>query len=92
MPQHEIGLAEIKELITEAPVPSYYDVNKEVITECDSSEIELGGVIMQEDHSIAYASRTLTRTECNCTHTEKECLANEFTTERLSSTSSGRIK
>ena len=45
LPQHETAFNRIKELITQAPVLQYYDVNKEVSLECDSSEVGLGAVI-----------------------------------------------
>ena len=41
LPQHETAFGRIKELITKAPVLQYYDVNKEVSLECDSSEVGL---------------------------------------------------
>ena len=57
--QHEHALAGIKALITKAPILRYYDVNKEVTIESDSSDVGLGAVITQEGHPIAYASRAL---------------------------------
>ena len=36
--QHEEAFIKIKELITQAPVLRYFDVNKEVTIECDSSD------------------------------------------------------
>ena len=63
LPQHETAFSRMKELITQAPVIQYYDVNKEVSLECDSSEVGLGAVIKQGGHPIVYASRALTKTE-----------------------------
>ena len=40
--QHEEAFSKIKELITQAPVLRYFDVNKEVTIECDSSDVGLG--------------------------------------------------
>ena len=65
----------MKELITQAPVLQYYDVNKEVSLECDSSEVGLGAVIKQGGHPIAYASRAFTKTVRNYVQIEKEELA-----------------
>ena len=45
LPQHKTAFSRMKELITQAPVLQYYDVNKEVSLECDSSEVGLGAVI-----------------------------------------------
>ena len=83
LPQHETAFSRMKELITHAPVLQYYDVNKEVSLECDSSEVGLGAVIKQGGHPIAYASRALTKTEQNYAQIEKECLAIVFATERF---------
>ena len=83
LPQHETAFSRMKELITQAPVLQYYDVNKEVSLECDSSEVGLGAVIKQGGHPIAYASRALTKTERNYVQIEKECLAIVFAAERF---------
>ena len=75
LPPHETTFSRMKELITQAPVLQYYDVNKEVSLECDSSEVGLGAVIKQGGHPIVYASRALTKTERNYVQIEKEDLA-----------------
>ena len=67
----------------EGPVLHYYNVIKEVIIECDSSDVGLGAVITQEGYPIAYASRALTQTERNYAQIEKECLAIVFASERF---------
>ena len=82
LPQHETAFSRIKEIITQAPV-QYYDVNKEVSLERDSSEVGLRAVIKQGGHSIAYAFRALTKTERNYAQIEKECLAIVFAAERF---------
>ena len=83
LPHHEDAFATIKKLITEAPVLSYYDVNKEVTIESDSSKVGLGAVLTQDGRPVAYASRTLTKTERNYTLIEKECLSIVFATQRF---------
>ena len=83
LPHHEDAFATIKTLITEAPVFSYYDVNKEVTIESDSSEVGLGAVLTQDGRPVAYASRTLTKMERNYTQIEKECLSIVFATQRF---------
>ena len=83
LPQHDTAFSTIKELITKAPVLHYYDVNKPVTIECDSSEVGLGAVITQNGHPIAYASRALTQTERNYAQIEKECLGIVYATERF---------
>ncbi|RUM46313.1 MAG: hypothetical protein DSY80_02390 [Desulfocapsa sp.] len=83
LPHHEEAFVKVKDLITQAPVLSYYDVNKEVTIESDSSEVGLGAVITQDGHPIAYASRALTPTERNYAQIEKECLAIVYATQKF---------
>ena len=63
LPQHEHPFARIKELITQAPVLHYFDINKEVTIECDSSDVGLGAVLTQDGYPVAYASSAVTHTE-----------------------------
>jgi len=83
LPQHEEAFIKIKELITQAPVLRYFDVNKEVTIECDSSDVGLGAVLTQDGCPVAYASRALTQTEHNYAQIEKECLAIVFAAGRF---------
>ena len=83
LPQHEDALVKIKELITQTTVMRYFDVNKEVTIEWDSSNVGLGAVLTQHGYPVAYASRALTQTERNYAKIEKECLAIVFAAERF---------
>ena len=66
-------------MVINFPVLRYYDVNLPVTIQCDSSDIGLGAVLMQEDRPVAFASRTLTKVERNSyAPIEKECLAIAF--------------
>ena len=46
-PQHEETFIKIQELITQTPVLRYFDVNKEVTIEYDSSDVGLAAVLAQ---------------------------------------------
>ena len=45
----EEELRDLKKAVTTTPVLRYYDVNTEVLIQCDASKYGLGAVIMQED-------------------------------------------
>ena len=66
---------EIKELLTNAPVLKYFDVNEAVVLQCDSSEKGIGACLFQGGRPVVYHSRALTPTECNYAQIEKELLA-----------------
>jgi len=54
---------------------------------CDASDYDVGAVLGQtknkKHHAIAYASKTLTGPQLNCTTTEKELLAIIFTIDKI---------
>ena len=83
LPQHQAAFTKIKTMMTETPILQYYDVKKDVVIECDSSDVGLGAVITQDGKPIEYASRALTQTERNYAQIEKECLAIVFATRRF---------
>ena len=41
----------------------------------DVSGVGVGGVLLQNDQTVAFCSKTLTETEKGCALIEKECLA-----------------
>ena len=61
----ERALGTIKTKLTEAPVLSYFNVNKDVVLQVDSSKDGLGAVLLQDGRPVEYASRTLTPAERN---------------------------
>ena len=71
----------LKFILTNSPVVSYFDVNKESIVLVDASPVGLSAVLAQrvphsqETKIIAYASRSLTEVETRYSQTEKEALA-----------------
>ncbi|GBP72614.1 Retrovirus-related Pol polyprotein from transposon 17.6 [Eumeta japonica] len=64
-----------KDLLTNAPILSYPDYNNTFTLTTDASDKALGAVLSQNQHPIAYASRTLSETERRYNTTEKELLA-----------------
>ena len=76
--EHEQSLLRLKELATSAPVLAYFKPNRPVKLSVDASSKGLGAVLIQDDHPIAYASRSLTSTQHNYAQIEKEMLAVVF--------------
>lgn len=68
-----------KALLTMDPVLAYPDFSKDFILTTDASDFAVGAVLSQgqvgKDRPIAYASRTLSKSEENYCTTEKELLA-----------------
>ena len=61
-PQME-SFRKIKQLVSQAPVLQYYDVDKPVTIQCDASGTGLGVVLLQDKKPVCYASRALTDIE-----------------------------
>lgn len=83
----EDAFSEIKQALVSAPVLCQPDFSIPFTVASDASDFGLGGVLTQiidgEERVIAYASRSLSRTERNYSVTEKECLALLFNLERF---------
>ena len=73
----------VKSKVTESPVLAYYDPDKELTVQVDSSEGGSGATLLQEGRPIEFASRTMTSTETRYAQIEKECLAVVFGLERF---------
>ena len=84
----EKTLQEVKKLVTEAPVLSYYD--SELTTQCDASQRGLGEALLQNQETVAYASRALTETETRYAQIEKEMLAIVYALEKFNQFTFGR--
>lgn len=77
------ALETLKSLISSNPVLKYFDVTKPTVIQCDASSTGLGACLLQENHPIAYASRSLTTSEKNYSQIEKELLAICFATQKF---------
>lgn len=62
---HDRAFKQIKELITNHPVLTYFDPKKELTLQVDASKSGLGAVLLQHDKPVAYASKSLNSTEQN---------------------------
>lgn len=65
----------MKDNLTSAPVLAYFDPEKELTLQVDSSKDGLGAVLMQQGRPIEYTSRALTSSERKWSQIEKEALA-----------------
>jgi RNase H-like domain found in reverse transcriptase len=78
----------VKEVITQNALLKFPDFNKIFDVHTDASQYQLGSVISQEGHPIAFYSRKRTETQCNYTVGEQEMQTivetlNEFRTMLL---------
>ena len=72
-----------KQILSAAPVLTYFDVTKPVTITCDASQTGLGALLLQDNKPIAYASRALTDPETRYAQIEKELLAVAFAFTRF---------
>lgn len=72
---HDAEFNKIKTLISQAPVLTYFDPNKDITMSVDASKDALGAVIMHEKQPIAYASASLTKCQQNYSQIEKELMS-----------------
>ena len=81
--QQEVALTKIKEVLSSAPVLSYFDPSKTSTIQADASKHGLGACLFQQGKLIAYASRSLSPSESNYAQIEKELLAIVFACEKF---------
>ena len=81
--EYKEAFEKCKELITNSPVLQYPDFTKPFKLTTDASNIALGSVISQNDHPIAFYSRTLNSAERKCSTIEKELLGIVDSTEHF---------
>ena len=86
----EKAFSKLKQLLTEAPTLAYFNPAKQLVIQCDASNLGLGAALLQDDRPIAYASRALTDTETRYAVIEKEMLAIVFALEKWHQFTYGR--
>jgi hypothetical protein len=78
-PEQEHASQHLKAKLTSQPILQYLDFSKEFILTTDASNTGLGAVLSQgplgKDLPVAYASRSLNKSEVNYSTSEKELLA-----------------
>ncbi|KAK3726803.1 hypothetical protein QZH41_007213 [Actinostola sp. cb2023] len=78
--RHDHSLNRLKEALTNAPVTSYFDPDRDTEINVDASPVGLGAILAQTDpvtgekKVVAYASRALTDVESRYSQTEREAL------------------
>lgn len=65
------------------PCSKYFDVNKPTQLQVDASQSGHGVVLLQDNHPIAYTSRSLNSADLNYPQIDKELLAIVFGFERF---------
>ena len=87
--RHEREWENLKQTLTTAPVLTFFDPSKKIKVSTDASKDGIGGVLLQAEGEhwkpVAYASRTMTETECRYAQIEKECLGLVFGLEKFHS-------
>ena len=72
------AFSEVKRLVSQAPVLSYYQPDRPLSIQCDASQKGLGAALLQDGRPIAYTSCSLGDTEQRYAQIEKEMLAIVF--------------
>lgn len=70
-------------MITEIPLPTYFDPSKPITFTVDTSSQDLGAAILHDNQRIAYASHSLRMAEQNYAQNEKAMLVVSFGCNRF---------
>ena len=80
------SFATLKNNLLQPPIlsyPQFQSTAKQFVVYTDASDVGLGAVLEQNNCVIAYASRTLTKSERNYSVIQKECLAIVYATKQF---------
>ena len=89
--EQEAAFQAVKELISKAPVLTYFKSEEPLVVQCDSSQYGLGAALLQNGKPIDFRSRSLTDAEQRYAQIEKELLAVVFAMERFNDYTFGRF-
>ena len=81
--EHTNALKTIQNILTAKPVLSFFDINSPIEIQVDASSHGLGACLIQHNHPISYASRSLTNAEKHYAQLEKELLAIVYACEKF---------
>jgi len=81
--EQQMAFESIKDTLTKTPVLRYYDVKAPVTLSVDASSKALGAVLLQKEHPVAYATKSLSDTEQTHPQIVKEALAIRFAVKKF---------
>ena len=73
----------VKDAIVSDTTLRYFDPSLPMTIQVDALQVGLGAVLLHNNKPIAFASKTLTETECHYANIEREMLTVVFRTERF---------
>lgn len=82
-PECETAIRSFKEAISLPVFLQNFDVSKPATIDTDASQYGLGSCLLQNEQSVAYASRSLTSAEENYSQIRKEMLTISFACKRF---------
>ena len=80
---YNTAFEQIKEAIVSDTTLRYFDPSLPMTIQVDVSQVGLGTALLQNGKPIAFASKALTKTECQYVNIEREMLAAVFGVERF---------
>ena len=87
---HTIILDKVKSAVASSETLSYFDKTKKTVIQTDASLKGLGACLMQDGKPIAFASKSLSKSESNYSNIEREMLGVVFALVRFHQYSYGR--
>ena len=82
-PEHNQAFNNIKKEIDQTPILRYYDLKKETVLQTDASIKGLGTCLLQDRHSVYFASKSLHDAECRYVAIDLEALAAAWVMENF---------